>query len=66
MDNKWMTTKEAAHHTRLSAGTLENRRVKRLRPRYKKVGGKVLYNQAELDDWINSNGSEHILGRKRR
>jgi excisionase family DNA binding protein len=47
-----LTVKEAADCLRLSASTLNRLRVSGGGPRYTKLAGKVLYDAADLDDWI--------------
>jgi excisionase family DNA binding protein len=46
-----LTTHEAAAYLRLSPRTLENWRVRGGGPRFRKLGDRVLYAQAELDQW---------------
>lgn len=37
-----------------SPKTLANWRTKGTGPRYRKVGGRVLYDKADLDEWLDS------------
>lgn len=51
-----MTTKEASQYVRHAVQTLAKWRVYGLGPRWHKVGRSVLYDRAELDAWVQSNG----------
>ena len=52
-----LDTKAAAPRVGVSAGTLENWRVKGLGPRFIKTGprGKVLYDPADIEAWKEAN-----------
>jgi excisionase family DNA binding protein len=47
-----LTVKEAAAYTRYSESTLNRLRSQGGGPRYIKPCGKVLYDQRDLDDWM--------------
>ncbi len=49
------TDVEAAKYLGISAGTLRRHRWQRTGPPYVKLGARVIYDQAELDRWIESN-----------
>lgn len=49
-----LTQAEAADHLRLSERTLERWRVSGGGPVFVKLGRRVLYRQADLDEWIVS------------
>ena len=49
-DTRYLRTKEAAHYVGLSARTLEKHRTFGTGPRYKKIGGRVVYTLEELRD----------------
>ena len=51
---KYLRTKEAARLVGLCARTLEKHRTYGTGPRYAKVGGRVLYDIADLHAWIES------------
>lgn len=44
----------AAEYAGTSASTLAKRRMTGLPPAYSKVGSRVIYDQADLDEWIRS------------
>ena len=48
------TTAEAAEELRLSERTLERMRLTGLGPVYIKAGRRVLYRQADLENWVAS------------
>jgi hypothetical protein len=48
-----LTTTEAAPHVRLSPRTLEKYRVLGGGPKYKKLGARVFYSQADLKAWLD-------------
>jgi excisionase family DNA binding protein len=50
---KLLTVKEAASYLRLSASTLNRLRVSGGGPKYYKLAGRVLYDIADLDAWID-------------
>jgi hypothetical protein len=47
-----LMTKEAASHLRLSASTLNKLRIFGGGPVYSKIGGRVVYQLADLDRWV--------------
>ena len=47
-----LTTTQAAEYVGLSPRTLERHRVTGEGPRYLKVGRRVLYRPADLDEWL--------------
>lgn len=48
-----LTTSEAAPHVRLSPRTLEKYRVLGGGPKYKKLGARVFYSLADLNEWLD-------------
>lgn len=54
VDLSLLTTKEAARLLRLCARTLEKHRSYGTGPAYSKLGGKVLYDAADLRAWLES------------
>ena len=56
MDSKFfLTQNEAAELLRISPRTLERHRVAGTGPRFVKAGRRVLYSQADLEDWTAAN-----------
>lgn len=49
-----MTTEEASAYTGVSAGTLAGWRYNKKGPPFVKLGGKILYRQREVDEWIDA------------
>ncbi len=45
----------AANYLRISTSTLAKRRVSGTGPRYSKLGRIVIYQGADLDEWLNNN-----------
>ena len=65
---KWLTTEEAAAYTGLSKSTLARNRWKKTGCKYRKLHGRVLYDVADLDAWIQAEGTDvflDALGRER-
>ncbi len=56
----WLDSRAAADYVGLASKTLLNRRSRGLRPRANRIAGRLRYDQAELDDWIQSNGAEPV------
>jgi predicted DNA-binding transcriptional regulator AlpA len=54
----FLTPLEAAQLVRLSKRTLDNMRHFGNGPKYRKLGGKIVYLRADLVDWANDN--EHV------
>lgn len=50
----YLTCEEAGAFLRLSPRTLENLRTKGGGPRFRKLGRRVLYSQADLDAWADT------------
>ncbi|NKY60805.1 helix-turn-helix transcriptional regulator [Nocardia flavorosea] len=51
----WMTRREVAGYLRVSQGTLANWATQRKGPKFVRLGGgKVLYNRAAVNDYLNS------------
>ncbi|PZU07419.1 helix-turn-helix domain-containing protein [Sphingomonas sp.] len=50
---KYLTNREAASFLRLSPRTLEKQRVVGGGPPFKKFGSRVLYDEADLQEWAN-------------
>lgn len=49
------TPREIAHYRRVSLQTLNNERYLGTGPKYKKLGGRVLYDWADVLAWVNAN-----------
>jgi excisionase family DNA binding protein len=62
------TVKEAADYIRCGVSTLNKLRVKGGGPRYIKIGGKILYDDADIDKWLDDHKrgstSDEPRGRK--
>jgi excisionase family DNA binding protein len=54
MTKRLLTVGEAATYLSLSASSLNRWRVSGGGPRYVKLGGKVLYDVRDLDQWIEA------------
>ena len=52
MTKRLLAVAEAATYLSLSPSTLNKLRVKGGGPRYVKIGGKILYDVRDLDQWI--------------
>jgi predicted DNA-binding transcriptional regulator AlpA len=52
MTKRLLTVAECADYVRLSASTLNRLRVSGDGPRYVKLAGRVLYDVADVDKWI--------------
>ena len=52
MTKRLLTVAEATTYLSLSASTLNKLRVSGGGPRYVKLGGKILYDVRDLDQWI--------------
>ncbi len=52
LENKLLTTDEAAKYIGYSTGTLENWRATKIGPPFHKPFGKVFYYQEDLDKWV--------------
>lgn len=48
----WLLASEAAAYLKRSAGTLAQMRFHGVGPKYYSDGGKVLYLQSDLDEWV--------------
>ncbi len=51
----FLVTEQVAEYTGLSTSFYEKRRVKNLPPIWHKLGGRVRYLRAHIDEWIESN-----------
>ncbi|MGB0593267.1 MAG: helix-turn-helix transcriptional regulator [Flavobacteriales bacterium] len=51
---KFLTTRQLANMLSMSHRTLENWRGLGKGPRYRKVGGKILYDMRDVEDFINT------------
>jgi predicted DNA-binding transcriptional regulator AlpA len=49
--SRYLRTPEAGHYLGLSGRTLEKHRTYGTGPRYRKIGGRVIYALADLDVW---------------
>lgn len=54
LDNALLPESAAANYVRLSPATLRTWRAKKQGPSYLKLGGRVLYEQKTLDEWLDS------------
>ena len=55
-DEKYLRISDAARYVGLSAASLYCYRSRRVGPRSLKVGGRVLYRRADLDEWVERSG----------
>lgn len=53
-NNPLLDIDDAVVYLKLSKSTLARRRVAKLHPRYVKIGNRVFYRKADLDDFINA------------
>lgn len=53
-----LTVKQAAEYVPIGASTLNKLRVSGGGPRYIKIGNRVLYDQRDLDKWIEDHKRE--------
>jgi predicted DNA-binding transcriptional regulator AlpA len=53
MQNRYLRTSEAGRYLGLSGRTLEKHRTYGTGPRYRKIGGRVIYALADLDLWAD-------------
>jgi hypothetical protein len=51
---RYYRPRPAADYAGTSASTLAKRRMAGLPPRYAKIGNRIIYDQADLDEWIRS------------
>ena len=51
--NRYLRTKEAGHYLGLSGRTLEKHRTYGTGPRYRKIGGRVIYALSDLEAWAD-------------
>jgi predicted DNA-binding transcriptional regulator AlpA len=49
--NRYLRTPEAGHYLGLSGRTLEKHRTYGTGPRYRKIGGRVIYAVSDLEAW---------------
>lgn len=56
---RYLTSDEAAEHCRVSSSTMERMRSTGKGPRYARIGGRVIYDAADLIDWIDAQKCEH-------
>ena len=58
---KWLTTKEAAKHLKISPGTLNNARSTGtgIVIAYQKIGSRVFYKQSDIEAYIEKNTFTH-------
>lgn len=50
-EKRYLTTSEAARRLRISNRTLEKHRYRGTGPIFMKIGGRVLYDDVNLDSW---------------
>jgi predicted DNA-binding transcriptional regulator AlpA len=55
-EEKYFRVEDAARYVGMSAASLYCYRSRRVGPRSLKVGGRVLYRRADLDEWIERSG----------
>jgi predicted DNA-binding transcriptional regulator AlpA len=60
-----LTTKQAAEHLLVAAGTLENWRTAGGGPKFVKLGRKVAYDTRDLDQWIEDHKQKSTADRPR-
>jgi predicted DNA-binding transcriptional regulator AlpA len=53
---KYLRVEDAARYVGMSAASLYCYRSRKVGPRSLKVGGRVLYRRADLDEWIERTG----------
>lgn len=51
--NRYMRTSEAGRYLGLSGRTLEKHRTYGTGPRYRKIGGRVIYALSDLEAWVD-------------
>lgn len=51
--NRYLRTAEAGHYLGLSGRTLEKHRTYGTGPRYRKIGGRVIYALSDLEAWAD-------------
>ena len=61
-----LTTKEAAKFIGVSEGTLRNLRIAGGGPRFIKLGRKVLYDQRDIEDWLEDHKRMSTADEKNR
>jgi predicted DNA-binding transcriptional regulator AlpA len=54
-----MPSKAAAQYIGIAASTLAKWRMSGKGPKFVKAGSRVLYDRADLDDWMQSRKREH-------
>lgn len=47
-----LTTNQVAEYTRMSASFFEKRRCNKKSPAYLKIGARVFYRRAVIDEWL--------------
>ena len=55
---RFLRTKEAAEFLSLSARTLEKHRTYGTGPRYRKLGGRVVYALEDLQEWVSAGAKQ--------
>ena len=67
--NRYLRTPEAGRHLGLSGRTLEKHRTYGTGPRYRKIGGRVVYALSDLEAWADQGAqtstTDHDGGRVR-
>jgi hypothetical protein len=58
---KWLTTKEAAKHLRISPGTLNNARSTGTGVviGFSKIGSRIFYDESDIEDYIKQHTYRH-------
>lgn len=68
VDHRYLNGAEAAAYLNVSLSMLAKRRLSGDGPRYSKLGKRVVYEVADLDQWIadhrHRNTSEYVLNRR--
>lgn len=54
VESPFLTEKEAAVFLRLAVGTLQNKRIAGTGPAFRRHGGRVLYERADLQAWSDA------------
>ena len=57
-EKKYITAKEVAEMTTCSVTTVNGWRSKNMGPRFHRLGGRIVYNPQDVQDWIDA----HLVG----
>ena len=64
VQRRYLRTPEAGHYLGLSGRTLEKHRTFGTGPRYRKIGGRVIYALADLDTWADEGAHRSTTDRE--